>query len=100
MSKELDCVQVIRDRYGKLHYYFRKKGYPRKSLPGKPGSREFMAEYMAAFGAAPIKPGVTSSARGGEGSIDWLVTSYLASHHFTEPAVGFLRKQRPVVVGS
>ncbi len=86
MSKELDCVQVIRDRYGKLHYYFRKKGYPRKSLPGKPGSREFMAEYMAAFGAAPIKPGVTSSARGGEGSIDWLVTSYLASHHFTEPA--------------
>jgi hypothetical protein len=86
MSEDLDCVQAIRDRYGKMHYYFRKKGYRRKSLPGRPGSREFMAEYMAAFGAAPIKPGITSSARGGEGSIDWLVTSYLASDAFTLPA--------------
>lgn len=88
MSEELDCVQTIRDRYGRVHHYFRKKGYPRKKLPGVLGSREFMKEYMAAFGAAPIKPGDgggPSGERGGVNSIDWLVTSYLASDAFTKP---------------
>jgi hypothetical protein len=86
MSEELDCVQTIRDRYGRVHHYFRKKGYPRRKLPGILGSREFMKEYMAAFRDAPVMVGIPGAERGGVNSIDWLVSSYLASDAFKLPA--------------
>lgn len=38
----LRYVQWWVDREGRAHHYFRRRGFPRVSLPGLPGSPEFM----------------------------------------------------------
>jgi len=65
----LKYVQAWVDREGRVHRYFRRRGYPRVPLPGLPGSVEFMAAYQAALagprtaiGAGRIKPGSVSAA--------------------------------------
>lgn len=59
-------VQSFKDRHGKQRYYFRKRGQTPISLPGLPGSTEFMAAYQSALsdktearqiGAKRTKPG-------------------------------------------
>jgi hypothetical protein len=45
----LKYVQAWVDREGRVHRYFRRRGYPRVPLPGLPGSFEFMAAYQAAL---------------------------------------------------
>lgn len=42
-------VQRFRDRHGKVRHYFRKPGCQRVTLPGEPGSEEFMAAYQSAM---------------------------------------------------
>ena len=43
-SIELKHVNSYR-RYGRRHYQFRRKGFRKVTLRGKPGSPEFMAHY-------------------------------------------------------
>ena len=71
-------------RYGGLHHQFRRKGFRRVTLRGKPGSAEFMAHYAellaqsenaaAHFGATLSKPG----------SIDALIIKYQKHDAFTK----------------
>lgn len=49
-SLRLRYVQALRDSRGVRRYYFRRAGAPRVTLPGLPGSAEFMAAYQAALG--------------------------------------------------
>ena len=42
-------VYAFRDRDGRVRRYFRRPGYKSVSLPGLPGSAEFMAAYQAAL---------------------------------------------------
>jgi hypothetical protein len=52
---KLKHVNSFSDRYGKVRHYFRKRGCKDVTLPGLPGSAEFMAAYAAALNnAAPI----------------------------------------------
>jgi hypothetical protein len=44
----LRFIQSFVDRHGYVRYYFRKPGHARVSLPGLPGSREFMLAYQTA----------------------------------------------------
>jgi hypothetical protein len=78
----LPFVKKYQDRHGKWHHYHR----PTKTtLPGKPGSPEFMAAYHAAQGLDTTGPALTVVKQtprlraDAEGSVDWLVTTYLDS---------------------
>lgn len=52
-SIRLAYVNRFRDRHGHIRHYFR-RGDQRATLPGAPGSAEFMAAYQAALADQPI----------------------------------------------
>jgi integrase len=88
----LPFVKKYRDRHGTMRFYYRPTG---AALPGKPGSREFMAAYHAAhegsLADAPSLSVVKKTPRlrtDAEGSIDWLVTKYFNSDAFKPPPIG------------
>jgi hypothetical protein len=49
-------VKVYTDRSGRVRRYFRKRGAKAVSLPGAPGSADFMAAYQAALGEPAPMP--------------------------------------------
>src|SRR6516165_685147 len=72
----LAYVKVYRDRHGKLRRYFRRPGFKAVSLPGLPGSAEFMEVYQAALEGTqpPIQIGASRTIAG---SVNALVADYL-----------------------
>lgn len=76
---DLPWVQAIRDRKGRPRHYFRRPGYPRATLPGRPGSAEFMAAYEAALGGER-KP--VAAERSPSGSMAALIAAYYESADF------------------
>lgn len=81
-SVRLPNIDRFKDRHGHLRHYFRQKhGAPRISLPGKPGSAEFMAAYQAAIAgaSAPAKPAGPSA---GDYSFKALAQHYYRSPEF------------------
>jgi integrase len=60
---DLPYVQRFTDRHGKLRHYFRRPGRKTVSLPGNPGSDEFLTAYQNAVnsirstGAQGVEPG-------------------------------------------
>lgn len=73
---KLAFVQRFRDRHGHVRHYFRRPGYARVTLPGLPGSAEFMAAYQAALAGAPLSIGANREAAG---SVSELIRFYYAS---------------------
>lgn len=53
VKADLPFVQAYTDRHGKRRYYFRRKGYQRSALPGRPGSPAFIKAYNAALTGEP-----------------------------------------------
>lgn len=53
VQADLPFVQAYTDRHGKRRYYFRRKGYQRSALPGRPGSPAFIKAYQAALSGEP-----------------------------------------------
>jgi integrase/recombinase XerD len=78
----LSYVNAFRDRHGKPRHYFRRPGHRAVSLPGLPGSAEFMAAYQAAL--ANVKPSAVGAARTKPGSINELIVAYYSHAAFTE----------------
>lgn len=79
-------MSVLRLRYvqtvmknGTPHYYFRRSGYPRTTLPGLPGSAEFMSAYQCALKAQPPEVGASLTT---PGSMRALAIAWCASHQF------------------
>jgi hypothetical protein len=71
-------IHEYRDRTGKLRRYVRRPGFPRVSLPGLPGSHEFMEAYQAATaGTAP-----QSNTRNGPGSLGAVAIAFYRSTEF------------------
>jgi integrase len=72
----LAYVKMYRDRHGKLRRYFRRPGFKAVSLPGLPGSAEFMQVYQAALEGTepPIQIGASRTVAG---SVNALVADYL-----------------------
>src|SRR5262249_3516095 len=91
----LKYVQAWVDGEGRVHRYFRRRGYPRVPLPGLPGSIEFMTAYQAALagprsaiGAGRIKPG----------SVNAVVAEYFDSQAlFTSKSAGTQRIRRGIL---
>jgi integrase len=77
----LAFVQEFRDRHGTVRRYFRRPGSKRVSLPGLPGSEEFMLAYQAALSGAPPRAEIGAS-RTKPGTIAALVVAYFASPGF------------------
>lgn len=78
----LKFVHAYIDRHGHPRHYFRRKGSPKIALPGTPGSTEFREAYEAALAGVEKPQKHALSLKGGPGSIDALVTDYLASTAF------------------
>ena len=53
----LAYVHRFTDRHGHVRHYFRRLGSPRVTLPGLPGSAEFMAAYAAALAGKRVPLG-------------------------------------------
>lgn len=79
-------MNVLRLRYvqtvlkeGKPHYYFRRAGFPRATLPGLPGSVEFMRAYEKALKMLPNEIGADRTV---PGSMKALAIAWCASSQF------------------
>jgi integrase len=72
--------QFVDRRYGKVRYYFRRRGSRLVPLPGLPGSSEFMAAYQAALAENPTPPSSTKHVP--RGSLAEIVTRYFGSANF------------------
>jgi integrase len=91
----LKYVQAWVDGEGRVHRYFRRRGYPRVPLPGLPGSIEFMTAYQVALagprtaiGAGRVKPG----------SVSAVVAEYFDSQQFfASRSAGTQRMRRGIL---
>jgi integrase len=79
-SIQLKYVHKFKDRHGKVRHYMRRPGCKQISLPGKPGSSEFMAAYQAALLGEAHR--AIASARISSGSLDAAVLAYYKSTEF------------------
>lgn len=96
VTVRLKHVQVVKDRYGREHFYFRQPGLPRVALKGSPGSPEFIAAYQAAKVAAPLPPKEKPLA-GGPGSIQTLVAEYYRSPRFLKTKASSQKTTRGIL---
>jgi integrase len=79
---------------GKTYYRFRRRGYKEVTLPGLPGSTEFMAAYEAALGQPAAEIGAK---RTRAGSINAAIASYYQSLAFRALAPGTQRMRRAIL---
>jgi integrase len=79
----LKFVNGFRDRFGRVRYYFRRRGEKAIPLPGLPGSNEFMASYGMALAAMPDQPEIGAS-RTLPGTINALVVAYYRSAEWND----------------
>ena len=77
LSVSLQYVHSFRDRHGYQRYYYRRSGFPRATLPGKPGSAEFMTAYNQAN--AYERPTPAQKPKAASGTVEWAVSLYLGS---------------------
>ena len=91
----LKYVQAWVDREGRVHRYFRRRGYPRVPLPGLPGSAEFMAAYQAALAGPRTAIG---AGRIKSGSVSAVVAEYFDSQQFfASKSAGTQRMRRTIL---
>jgi integrase len=76
---KLKYVEPVLSKTGKLYYRFRKRGKPRISLPGLPGSDEFMEAYAAALAAQPETKRDIGAARIVAGTVDATIAALYKS---------------------
>jgi integrase len=94
---KLEHVNGIKDRYGKVRYYFRRRGFKNMRLPGIPGSAEFNAAYADALATMATARLEIGAARAEPGSVGAAVAGYLNSGHFIGLAEGTRRGRRRVL---
>jgi integrase len=78
-SVRLLYVHEYRDRHGKRRRYFRRRGYKQISLPGEPGSPEFMKVYTAALSGNQIE----QQPKHGDGTLSRLAARFYGSIEFS-----------------
>src|SRR5262245_16531136 len=77
----LKYIQYFADEYGERHY-FRRRGFKTRSLPGGPGSAEFMAAYAEAL--AECKAIEIGAKRSAPNSLDAVIAAYMKDDAFTK----------------
>lgn len=78
----LPHVKAFKDRHGRPRHYYRRKGFASATLPGIPGSAEFMAAYAAAGSSkgSPLDPRERLQPR----SVSALIVEYYRSLEFRD----------------
>lgn len=79
---KLRYVQGFTDHNGHRRHYFRRPGYKRTTLPGLPGSEEFMAVYQAALAGLTAPKAQVGAERTKPGSMAALIAAYYESAEF------------------
>jgi integrase len=79
---------------GKSYWRFRRRGYKEITLPGIPGSADFMAAYQEALGQSPIQIGAKLTRAG---SINAAIVGYYQSLAFRELAPGTQQARRGIL---
>jgi integrase len=89
-------VMPDKQRDGSPRWLFRRKGFPKVTLPGPPHSKEFWAAYAAALNGRPLAPKKQESAlrtkqpkshrktKVEAGTLGWLCQRYFASGEFLQ----------------
>ena len=80
---------------GKLRHLVRVPGQKAKSLPGAPGSEEFMAAYHAALALGPAEIGAS---RTKSGTFDALIVEYYKSKVFTDGFADATQRMRRAIL--
>ena len=78
----LKFVKSYRDRHGRVRHYVRRPGRKLVSLPGIPGSDDFMTAYASALEAAPKAITEIGASRTRAGSVNAMIVGYLGSAQF------------------
>jgi Phage integrase family len=95
---KLPFIQSFRDRHGHRRHYFRRRGARPITLPGLPGSEEFMATYQAALTAAPqVAGGEIGATRTNPGTVNALVVAYYKSAEWAGFKVETQGNRRPII---
>ncbi len=89
-------VTVFRDRHGKERFRFRRKGYTSRYFASALGTDEFRHEYRS-FLDAPESSVAVAIERAAPGTIDDLVTRYLATPSRLGPTVATQSKVRAIL---
>lgn len=93
----LDYVHEFRDRHGKIRRYFRKRGSKRVTLPGQPGSAEFMVAYQAALSDEAPRPPVETKRRAPPGTVTAELPHYYSSSAFAGLAAETQRTKKSIL---
>jgi integrase len=94
-NKNWKYAYPVFDRYGKVRWYFRRRGFKNVRLPGLHGSVEFVTAYAAALAnAAPI---VIGAERVKAGTVAAIIATYLASAEFAGLAPESRRTRRNIM---
>jgi integrase/recombinase XerD len=104
----LKHVNSFYDRHGRLRHVCRIPGRKSFTLPGLPGSAEFMEAYQAAlggdeskkkaaFGGAPVPPTEIGASRTKAGTVDAAIVAYYNSKMFEARAPDTQRKWRQIL---
>lgn len=94
---KLRWIKRYQDRHGVWRHYFRRPGAAQVSLPGQPGSREFMEAYQAALDTATGPTEGAGADRTAPGTINALVVSYYRSSSYLNLAAITQRTYRNVI---
>jgi integrase len=95
-SIRLKHVNSFYDRHGKLRHLARVPGQKAKTLPGLPGSEEFMAAYQAALAQ---RPGVQIGAdQTKAGTFNALIATYYQSDAFTKALAPVTQSKRRNII--
>jgi integrase len=96
----LKYVNSFDDVRGKLRHQFRRKGYPRETLPGLPGSAEFMEKYneLLEKTGGTLTTVEIGASRTKAGSVDASIVAYYKDDAFTKTlALATQKMRRPIL---
>lgn len=92
-----EFVTSFRDRHGKERLRFRRKGFTGGYFKAALGTEDFRAEYAAFMGAGAENPQQAAIARAVPGTVDDLVTRYLAVPSRLGPTATTQAKVRAII---
>ena len=98
-SIRLRFVKAYVDRHGRPRHYLRKPGCKPVTLPGLPGSDEFMTAYASALEAAPKATTEIGATRTRAGSISAMIVGYLGSADFHNLAPASAAQYKRILEG-
>lgn len=94
----LQFIKQYRDRHGKVRRYFRRRGMKAVTLPGIPGSAEFMEAYQAALAGLIIAKRSIGADRAVSGTVSAALAAYYRHNSFLHGLAPATQKSRRAIL--